>query len=122
MNGWMAAAGFQGFFAVAAGAFGAHALRARLDEAAMHTFETGAAYHLPHAAVLAALAALMAARPTMDLGLSAWLFFAGMSLFSGSLYLLALTGLRPLAFVTPLGGLMLLGGWLALAVAGLRDG
>ena len=85
--------------AVAAGAFGAHALRARLVPDMQTVFETGARYHMYHALAL---------------------FVAGTVLFSGSLYLLALTGQRWLGAITPLGGLALIAGWAALAWAALR--
>jgi len=120
MNIWLAAAGAQGVLAVAAGAFGSHALQARLSPEALHTFEIGADYHLPHAVALAVAAALIAIRPAPALTAAAWLFFIGATLFSGSLYLLATTGARPLAFVTPVGGVMLIGGWAALCIAGLN--
>ena len=106
------AAAVLGFLAVALGAFGAHALRATLGiHGTTAIWETAALYHLVHAAVLLAVAA---GRPS-----SVWpprLFIAGVVIFSGSLYLLAITNVRWLGAITPLGGLCLLGGWLALAL------
>jgi uncharacterized membrane protein YgdD (TMEM256/DUF423 family) len=103
----------SGMAAVAAGAFGAHALRGRLTPDLLAVFETAARYQMYHA-----LAILVAAAPR-DGGsafqVSGWLFVAGTVLFSGSLYGLALTGTRGLGAVTPLGGLALLCGWAALA-------
>ena len=107
-------AGILGALGVAMGAFGAHALRERLDPAALATFETAARYHLLHslAAVVAALRAAsgggVAARR------AGWLFVAGVLVFAGTLYGLALGGPRWLGAVTPLGGLAFISGWLAL--------
>ncbi len=101
-----------GFLAVALGAFGAHGLKALLarhDTTAI--WETAALYHLVHSAVLL----LVAGREPLSRG--AWgLFAAGILIFSGSLYLLAVTNVRWLGAITPLGGLCLLAGWLALAL------
>lgn len=103
--------------AVAAGAFGAHALRARVAPDLLAVYETGARYHMYHS--LAILAAAWAAerwgRPAARR--AGWLFLAGIVLFAGSLYLLALTGTRWLGAVTPLGGVCFLAGWASLAVA-----
>ncbi len=107
--------------AVAAGAFGAHGLRARLPENLLAAFETGARYQMYHA--LAVLVVALAASRTADglLPLAGWLFVSGCVVFSGSLYLLALTGTRWLGAVTPLGGLCFLAGWALLAVVGWRS-
>ncbi len=99
-----------GFLAVALGAFGAHGLRATLEATGrIANWETATLYHLVHAVVLLALAL----RPTVA-RLPFLLFAAGILIFSGSLYALALTNLKWLGAVTPLGGLCLLGGWLML--------
>jgi uncharacterized membrane protein YgdD (TMEM256/DUF423 family) len=100
------------FVAVAAGAFGAHALRGRVAPDLLAVFETAARYQMYHA--LALLAASWSARRGGG-GAAGWLFFAGIVVFSGSLYLLALTGIRWLGAVTPIGGLAFMAGWLALA-------
>jgi uncharacterized membrane protein YgdD (TMEM256/DUF423 family) len=105
---------------VAAGAFGAHALKARLAPELLAVFETGARYQMYHALGLVA-AAWAAGRPGGGAAVWAgWLFAAGTVLFSGSLYALALSGVRALGAVTPLGGVAFIGGWIALAVAALR--
>lgn len=107
---------------VAAGAFGAHALKARLSPDLLAIFETGARYEMYHALGLVA-AAWAASRGPAAAGAAAWagwLFVAGTVLFSGSLYALALTGVRALGAVTPLGGVAFLAGWIALAIAALR--
>ena len=100
---------------VAAGAFGAHALRARLSPELLAVFETGARYQMYHALALFAVAWAAGRFPHGAVGVAGWLFVAGTVIFSGSLYALALTGVRALGAVTPLGGLCFLAGWLALA-------
>jgi uncharacterized membrane protein YgdD (TMEM256/DUF423 family) len=104
--------------AVGAGAFAAHGLRDRLDARALEVFETGARYHMYHAIaiVLAGLVAASAARAQT----AGWIFQAGIVLFSGSLYALALTGTKGLGAITPIGGLGFLAGWLWLAWAAWR--
>jgi uncharacterized membrane protein YgdD (TMEM256/DUF423 family) len=106
--------------AVAAGAFGAHALRERLSPDMLAVFETGARYHVYHALGLLAAAWVVSRWPGGPATAAGWLFVAGTLVFSGSLYLLALTGQRWLGAVTPLGGLAFLLGWAALAWAALR--
>jgi len=107
--------------AVAAGAFGAHALRARLTPDQLATFETGARYQMYHALALLFVAWAVTRWPLPPVRAAGWLFVAGTVVFSGSLYLLALTGSRAFGAVTPLGGLAFLGGWLALAVGVWRS-
>ncbi len=108
------------FVSVAAGAFGAHALRGRLGPELTATFETGARYEMYHALALVAAAWAAARWPGGAAPLAGWLFVAGTVLFSGSLYALALSGTRWLGAVTPLGGVCFLAGWLALAWTALR--
>jgi len=107
------------FVAVAAGAFGAHALRDRLSASMLETFQTGAQYQMYHALALMGVGILLA-RFSADgspwLSAAGWLFVAGTVLFSGSLYLLALTDTRWLGAITPPGGVAFLVGWLALAI------
>jgi uncharacterized membrane protein YgdD (TMEM256/DUF423 family) len=109
-------AAIVGFCAVALGAFGAHILRSRLDSlGTTQTWQTGVLYHLVHAVVLLVLSGW---RPV-----PAWSFrllLGGMIIFSGSLYILALTGLRWFGAITPLGGLGMLAGWFALGLK-LKD-
>ncbi len=106
--------------AVAAGAFGAHALRDRLAPEMLSVFEVGARYHMYHALALLAAAWAVGRWPGGAAVAAGWLFVAGTVVFSGSLYLLALTGQRWLGAVTPLGGLAFILGWAALAWAALR--
>ncbi len=102
--------------AVLAGAFGAHALRQRLPSELLAAFETGARYQMYHALALVAVAWAMTQWPTKLVHLSGWLFIAGTVLFSGSLYVLALTGVTWWGAVTPVGGVLLLAGWASLAL------
>ena len=101
---------------VTLGAFGAHALKARLSPAMLDVWQTAVQYHLVHALAMVAIA--LAARPAFTP--AGWLLGAGILLFSGSLYLLAFTGARWLGAVTPLGGLAFILGWLWLAWAASR--
>jgi uncharacterized membrane protein YgdD (TMEM256/DUF423 family) len=103
--------------AVALGAFAAHGLRARLSPEALQTFETGARYHMYHALALLAVAWAVTRWPGTAVSVAGWLFIAGTLLFSGSLYLLAITGARMLGAITPVGGFAFILGWLALAWA-----
>ena len=103
--------------ALALGAFAAHGLRARLSAEALQTFETGARYHMYHALALLAVAWAVTRWPGAATTAAGWLFIAGTLLFSGSLYLLAITGVRALGAITPIGGLAFILGWLALAWA-----
>jgi uncharacterized membrane protein YgdD (TMEM256/DUF423 family) len=121
MPPFLALGAVSGFIAVAAGAFGAHALKTRLTPELLTVFETAARYQMYHALALLAVALGGArATPSPLWTWSGWLFIAGTLLFSGSLYVLALTGVRWLGAITPLGGLAFLGGWALLALAGLR--
>jgi uncharacterized membrane protein YgdD (TMEM256/DUF423 family) len=108
------------FLSVAAGAFGAHALRSRLAPDLLAVFETAARYQMYHALGLIAVAWAIARWPGSSAALAGWLFVAGTVLFSGSLYLLALTGVRWLGAITPLGGVAFLAGWICLALAARR--
>ena len=110
---WLIIAGVSGALAVSAGAFGAHALKARLAASSLSTWQTGAEYHLLHSVVLLAVA-LYSLSSGARVTVPALLFSLGIVLFSGSLYWLALGGPRWLGPVTPLGGLSLVAGWLSL--------
>src|SRR6185436_17411646 len=106
-----------GFFGVAFGAFGAHALKSRLSPEMLAVFETGVRYQMYHAfAVLIVAAAIGHIGNARLLAMAGWFFFAGILLFSGSLYALALTGVGILGAVTPIGGVLFLIGWVCLAV------
>ena len=105
---------------VAAGAFGAHALRGRLTPEYLAAFETAARYQMYHALGLLAVAWAITRWPGPLPVWAGWLFVAGTVLFSGSLYILAMTGIRWWGAVTPLGGVAFLAGWLCLVLAVLR--
>jgi uncharacterized membrane protein YgdD (TMEM256/DUF423 family) len=107
--------------AVALGAFGAHGLRAVLSPSDLATFETGVRYQMYHALALLAVAGLAQRWPgAPTLAAAGWCFVAGIVVFSGSLYVLVLTGPRWLGAVTPLGGVAFLLGWLLLAWTAVR--
>ena len=113
-RGGLGLAGALGFSAVAFGAFGAHGLRARLSPAMLEVYRTGALYHLVHA--VAALAVALAGDKLRRGRLILTLFTAGIVVFAGSLYALAITGIGVLGAVTPLGGLLLLAAWAFVAL------
>ena len=108
-------AGF-GLLSVALGAFGAHGLRASLTDDLLATFETGARYQMYHALALLTVGWISRTARGLWLLWAGWSFVAGIVLFSGSLYLLALTGTRWLGAVTPVGGLAFMMGWAAFAI------
>ncbi|HEX3702522.1 MAG TPA: DUF423 domain-containing protein [Vicinamibacterales bacterium] len=108
-----------GFLAVAFGAFGAHALRGRLTPDMLAVFETGVRYQMYHALAVLAVASILARGGGWLFSTAGWLFTAGTVLFSGSLYILALSGITVFGAVTPIGGLLLLAGWACLIVAAI---
>jgi uncharacterized membrane protein YgdD (TMEM256/DUF423 family) len=110
---WLGIAAINGALAVIAGAFAAHSLQGHVSLEALSVFETGARYHMYHALAIA-LAALVPARA------AAAAFLAGIVLFSGSLYVLALTGLHLAVWVTPVGGVCFIAGWVLLAWASFQ--
>jgi uncharacterized membrane protein YgdD (TMEM256/DUF423 family) len=105
---------------VAAGAFGAHALKTRLDEPMRAIFETGVRYQLIHALALFAVAWLSTQTASKAVQAAGWCFTAGILLFSGSLYALSLSGVRAWGAVTPIGGVAFLAGWVCLLIARIR--
>jgi uncharacterized membrane protein YgdD (TMEM256/DUF423 family) len=114
---WATVGAVVGGLAVALGAFGAHGLRDRLSPADLATFETGARYQMYHAFALLAVAWLSERTQARTADTAGWAFVIGIVLFSGSLYLLTLGGLRWMGAVAPLGGVSFLVGWAALALA-----
>jgi len=107
------------FIGVALGAFGAHGLRNRLSAEMLAVFETGVRYQMYHALAILVVALAIARLDGWLIRTAGWLFTGGIVLFSGSLYVLALSGVTALGAVTPLGGLAFLGGWACLALAAL---
>ena len=117
---WLTTGSLLAGLAVLAGAFGAHGLRGSLEPADLATFETAARYQMYHALALIVVAWVVSRGPSIAATAAGWCFLAGIPLFSGSLYLLTLGGIRWMGAVTPLGGSAFLGGWAALAWAGMR--
>lgn len=118
---FLAAGGIAAFAAVALGAFGAHALKARLPAEMLAVWRTGVEYHFYHALGLLAVGWLAAQLPDSTLvRWSGWLMLAGIVLFSGTLYALALSGERWLGAITPVGGVAFLGGWALFVIAVLK--
>jgi uncharacterized membrane protein YgdD (TMEM256/DUF423 family) len=105
---------------VAAGAFGAHSLKGRLTPEMLEVFHTGARYQIYHALALLAVAWATTRWPGTQTTAAGWLFVVGTLLFSGSLYVLSLSGIRWLGAITPLGGVAFLAGWACLIWAALR--
>lgn len=122
MNARFAAAigALLGASGVILGAFGAHALRFRLEPRDLEVFETAVRYQMYHAFAMIAAAWLLS-RNAPWAAAAAWAFIAGVIIFSGSLYLLVATGQRWLGAVTPVGGVALIAGWLLLALAAFKQ-
>ena len=115
---WLLAGTISAFFSVAFGAFGAHALKERLDAYSLGVYQTGVQYQFFHALALIVVGLWIRQAPaTTDVLTAGWCFLIGTVVFSGSLYLLALTGFRMLGAITPLGGVAFLAGWFFLALA-----
>lgn len=114
---FLAASGILGFLGVAFGAFAAHGLKNKLSAEMLTIFETGARYHLLHACVLLGIAILARHMDTIAIRVAGYAMVIGILIFSGSLYALAITGIRGLGAITPIGGLAFLVGWGAVAWA-----
>jgi uncharacterized membrane protein YgdD (TMEM256/DUF423 family) len=110
-------AALMGLVGVGFGAFGAHGLRGRLSPDMLAVFETGVRYQMYHALALLAVAILLPRLEGRAVLVAGWSFIAGIFIFSGSLYALALTGVTTLGAITPIGGVAFLAGWIALAIA-----
>ena len=116
---FLLAGALAGLIGVAFGAFGAHGLRGRLSAEMLAVFETGVRYQMYHALALMAIAALSDRLNGRLIAAAGWLFVTGIVIFSGSLYLLAVTGITVLGAITPIGGVALLAGWACLVLATL---
>jgi uncharacterized membrane protein YgdD (TMEM256/DUF423 family) len=116
---WLQVGAIWGFLGVAMGAFGAHGLKERLDGLAQTAnFHTAAQYHMYCGLALVAVGLLvLTGRPSGSATVAGWSFLLGSLVFSGSLYILALTGMKWLGAITPIGGVAMLAGWVALALA-----
>jgi len=117
---WLLLSAFAGFSGVALGAFAAHGLKSRLSAEYLAVFQTGTHYQLIHALALLGVAILALLAPGRLVNLAGCFFAAGILLFSGSLYLLTLTGIGKLGIVTPFGGLAFLAGWACLGMLAWR--
>lgn len=116
---WIRVAGLVGAVGVALGAFGAHGLKNHVSPELLEVYRTGVLYHLIHSV---ALLGVVVAGPRLKLGMvTRWAFLVGVLIFSGTLYTLAVTGLRWLGAITPLGGLAFIVGWAALFVGGVNQ-
>lgn len=109
------------FIGVSLGAFGAHFLKQRLDSDMLNIFEVGVRYQMYHALALIAVALIANSMSNSYIMAAGWSFIAGMIVFSGSLYVLSLSGVRAWGAVTPLGGLLFLLGWVLLAWGVLKS-
>ncbi|WP_085716365.1 DUF423 domain-containing protein [Pseudomonas sp. B28(2017)] len=120
LRGFLMLAAFFGFTGVGLGAFAAHGLKNRLTPEYLTIFHTGVTYHLVHTLALLGVALLATQVPGRLVGWAGASFAVGILLFSGSLYVLTLTGISKLGIVTPFGGLAFLAGWLCLGLAAWR--
>lgn len=115
---WLVIGSISGFFAVAMGAFAAHGLSEKLEPRMLEVFKTGAQYQMYHALALVLFGLFVAQNSGESQAQAAgWCFVIGTVLFSGSLYALAMSGVRWLGAITPLGGVLFLAGWLMFAVS-----
>ena len=106
---------------VVSGAFGAHALKGRISAEMLATFEVAVRYQIYHALGLIAVSWAFSQWNSQLISIAGWLFVGGILVFSGSLYILSLAGIRWLGAITPIGGLALIIGWLCLAWAAIRS-
>lgn len=120
---WTATAAILLALAVSIGAFGAHGLQGRLDAYSMSVYEKGVFYHFIHALGMLAVPLLVRAGLISESAANwtGWLLLAGIVLFSGSLYVLAISGIRTLGAITPFGGIAFIAAWVVLAVCALRS-
>ena len=114
-------ASISGAIAVGLGAFGAHGLKKILSPEMLEVYKTGVLYHFIHTLALVAVALLLEKADSNILHWGGYLFFAGILLFSGSLYVLSITGIKVLGAITPFGGLAFMGGWICLAVYAYKE-
>ncbi len=117
---FLAAGSISAFLSVALGAFGAHMLKGRLEQDMLDVYQTGVQYQMMHSVGLILIALLTLKWETGLMEWSGWLMLLGIVLFSGSLYALSLSGIKPLGAITPLGGVSFLAAWLLLAIAAFK--
>ena len=116
---WITIGSISAFLSVAFGAFGAHGLSGKLSEKMLANWQTAAHYQMTHALALIALGIWAQVTQQLSTTLPGWCFVAGTVIFSGSLYIMALTGIRGLGAITPIGGLALLAGWVLFALTAM---
>ena len=129
LSGWIVVGSVSAFLSVALGAFGAHGLKEILDEKALNVFHTAAQYQMYHALALFGLGVLISSlrssQPAIAnsnyLSFTGWAFTLGTILFSGSLYALAITGIKILGAITPLGGLLFMAGWISMIIKAFKS-
>jgi uncharacterized membrane protein YgdD (TMEM256/DUF423 family) len=109
-----------GLLAVALGAFGAHGLKAKVEPELLSVWKTAAEYQLAHAVLIVLLGLLAQSKPTAGFAPAGWVIAAGVLIFSGSLYALVLSGIKPIGAITPIGGTLLIIGWALLLRAACR--
>ncbi|MCH7745053.1 MAG: DUF423 domain-containing protein [Chloroflexi bacterium] len=119
---WIASGAAFGLLAVVAGAAGVHALRGVIDADALNTFETAVRFQMFHALALLAIGPLSGRWTSGLIDAAGWLFIAGVLIFSGSLYILAITGIGVFGAIAPIGGLCLMSGWAMLIIGAMRKG
>ena len=123
MKFFLIAGGVNGFLSVALGAFGAHMLEGRIEDKYLATWETAVQYQMFHAVALIAIGILMSSKilgRVSSLNTAGYLILAGIIIFSGSLYVLSLTGIGVLGAITPIGGVSFLAGWTMLIVSAVK--
>ncbi|MCM3360177.1 DUF423 domain-containing protein [Psychrobacillus sp. MER TA 171] len=123
MKFFIIAGAINGFLSVALGAFGAHLLEGRVADKYLATWETAVQYQMFHALALVAIGILMSSKllgPVSQLNVAGYLILAGIVIFSGSLYVLSLTGISILGAITPIGGVAFLIGWVMLIVSAVK--
>jgi uncharacterized membrane protein YgdD (TMEM256/DUF423 family) len=113
---WIQISAFMGALGIGLGAFGAHALKMKLSPEHLEAYKTGVLYHLIHTPVVLALGIYERQTPDRDVDLAGGLIALGVVLFSGSLYTLTISGIKKLGLITPLGGLVMIAGWIAIGL------
>ena len=116
MKFFLTVGAISGGLAVLLGAFGAHLLKQMISPEMLEVFKTGIQYQFYHTFALLAVGILMYIKPAKTLKWCGYLFIGGILIFSGFLYLLAITGIKPLGMIVPIGGIMLVAGWICLFV------
>lgn len=120
-NIWIVSGCTLGFFGVALGAFGAHALAPKLSERALEIYQTATQYQMVHALALLALGLWANQHPAANAQVTGYAWVAGTMIFSGSLYALAITDIKILGAITPIGGVLFLAGWASFALQAMKN-